>query len=94
LRDVVFFLDVDLLLLDGVSSVIDGDSFLITGVGVSASAAGAGVSTSHGTVRAMPTAGKNFLQPTFLVISGSSFGSAAVSTVSWLSSAAVEMVEF
>jgi len=78
-------------LLEGVSSVIDGDSFLITGVGVSASTAGTGVATSHGTVRAMPTAGKNFLQPTFLAISGSSFGSAAVSS---LSSAAVEMVEF
>jgi hypothetical protein len=88
---VVFFLDVDLLLLDGVSSVTDGNSFSITGVGDSDSTAGAGVSTSHGTVRAMPTAGKNFLQPTFLTISGSSFGSAAVSSPS---SAAVEMVEF
>jgi hypothetical protein len=76
LRGVVLFLDVDPLSLAG-------GSFLITGVGVSVSTAGADVSTSHGTVRAMPTAGKNFLQPTFLVIS-----------VSSLSSAAVEMVEF
>jgi hypothetical protein len=55
---------------------------------------GADASTPQGTVSDLPIEGKNFLQPTFLVVLGSSSGIASVSIVSSLSSQAVEMVEF
>ena len=49
---------------------------------------------SQGTVRVIPTVGKNFLQPTFLVALGLSFVVTSVSMVSFLASDAVEIVEF
>jgi hypothetical protein len=55
---------------------------------------GADASTPQGTVSDLPIEGKNFLQPTFLVVLGSSSGISSVSMASSVFSKAVEMVEF
>jgi hypothetical protein len=77
--------------IDGVTSVIGAVSSSIAGGGVSVVTGSVKVSASHGTVRVIPTEGKNFLQLTFLVILGSSPRSSSISTPF---TEASEMVEF
>jgi len=95
-----FFLRVvDSCLLDGVASVIDEGSSLVEFGCVLASTEGTGGSASQGTVRVIPTVGKNFLQLTFPVVLGLFLGSVSVSTdfplTGWSDgNATVEMVEF